>query len=346
MAAPIKVGIVGYGYASKTFHAPLIASVPGLELSGISSRDPAKAQADWPDARGYDSPESLFADPAIDLVVIPTPNDTHHPLAAMALTAGKHVVVDKPFTVSVDDARDLITRAEKHRRLLSVFHNRRWDGDFLTIRRLVESGELGRLVHFESHFDRYRPEVKNRWRETAAAGGGLWYDLGAHLLDQTLRLFGRPETIALDLAFQRDGVVVDDWFHAILGYGALRVILHASVLVPEQGPRFVLHGTSGTFSCHGLDPQEAALRAGLRPGQPDWVSTPTAGTLTLWRDGVPRAAAFEGKAGDYAAYYAAIRDSICFGAANPVPAREALEVMELIELGRAAAAEARTVRLG
>ncbi len=346
MNAALNVGVVGFGYAAATFHAPLIAAVPGLNLVAIASRDAAKVHGAWPRLDVCETPEALIARPDIDLVVLPTPNETHHPLAAKALQAGKHVVVDKPFTLNAAEARDLISRAKSAQRLLSVFHNRRWDGDFLTVQQVLACGDLGRLCHFESHFDRYRPAVRERWRESGAPGSGLWYDLGSHLLDQVLQLFGAPQTIALDLASQRNGAATDDWFHAVLRYDRLRVILHASALVADLGPRFALHGTNGSFTKYGLDAQEEALKAGLRPGTPDWGRDPLPGTLTL--DGpeglVERQ--YECARGDYTRYYSGICDAILGGAPNPVPATEALQVMGLIELGFRSFAEGRVVSIG
>ncbi|PXW99220.1 putative dehydrogenase [Sphaerotilus hippei] len=346
MTQAIQVGIVGCGFATTTFHAPLIRSVPGLRLAAISSSDPDKVRAGWPGVDVCTSAQALFERPDIDLVVIPTPNDTHHPLALQALAAGKHVVVDKPFTLDVAQARELIELADRTGRLLSVFHNRRWDADFLTVQQLVAAGTLGRLTHVESHFDRFRPEVRPRWREGGGPGSGLWYDLGPHLLDQVLRLFGPPRTLSLDLATQRDGGQADDWFHAVLRYGELRVILHASALVAGLGPRFALHGTLGSYTKFGLDPQEDALKAGGCPGTPGWGADPAPGTWTrIGADGL-EASVLEGAAGDYTRYYAGIRDALVDGAPNPVPAREALQVMRLIELGHASVAEGRVVTVG
>jgi predicted dehydrogenase len=216
----LKVGIVGFGYASATFHAPLIRATPGLSLAAVASSAPERVHQALPGVAVCATAAELYARPDIDLVVIATPNDTHFPLARAALEAGKHVVVDKPFVLDTAEALALIELAEQTSLHLSVFHNRRWDGDFLTVRKLLDEGALGRIVHFESHFDRYRPVGKNRWRESGVAGAGLWYDLGPHLLDQALQLFGKPDAIWLDLAHQRDGALSDDWFHAVLKYAA------------------------------------------------------------------------------------------------------------------------------
>ena len=346
MQRTVKVGIVGYGYASATFHAPLIESVSGLELSAVATSQPAKLRADWPAVEVCDTPQALIARPDIDLVVIPTPNETHHPLAAQALDAGKHVVIDKPFTLNVAEARDLIGRAERAGRLLSVFHNRRWDADFLTLKGVLESGQLGRITHFESHFDRYRPVVRDRWRESGAPGSGLWYDLGPHLLDQALQLFGRPHSLVLDLARERDGALADDSFHAVLRcQGGVRVVLHASALVARQGPRFAVHGTQGSFIKFGLDTQEEALKSGRRPAGADWGVDPHAATLSLAAgDGVVDSLV-PCLPGDYTRYYAGVRDAVLHGAPNPVPAEEALQVIECIEFGLDSARSARVLQV-
>ncbi|MFZ6748782.1 oxidoreductase [Undibacterium sp. Ren11W] len=343
MKTHIKVGIVGYGYAAATFHAPLIAAVPGLELVAVASSDAAKVHAAWPQVAVCASASDLFAREEIDLVILPTPNDTHHALARLALAAGKHVVVDKPFTLTSAEARDLMVFAEAQQKFLSVFHNRRWDADFLTVQKLFASGQLGRVTHFESHFDRYRPNVPQRWRDGAGAGSGLWYDLGPHLVDQALCLFGQPQSIWLDLANQRDAALTDDWFHAVLRYGELRVILHASALVAHQGPRFVMHGTQGSYTKFGLDTQEAALKTGARPVQPDWGIDSQPGQLDLLRGSWMQQSTLSNETGDYPQFYRAMRDAIWHGAATPVAASEALQVMQLLELGQQSAAQGRVM---
>ncbi len=346
MTAPLNVGLLGFGYASATFHAPLIAAVPGLQLTAVSSSRPHDVHAAWPDVTVCDSPERLIARPDIDVVVVATPNNTHAPLAAQALMAGKHVVVDKPFTLTVREARDLIALAQQQQRLLSVFHNRRWDGDFMSVQAALAQGELGRIVHFESHFDRYRPVVPQRWRDSGEPGSGLWFDLGPHLLDQALQLFGLPQTITLDWARQRDNSLADDWFHALLHYGSLRVVLHASALTAHVAPRFTVHGTLGSLVKCGLDTQETALKAGLRPLSADWGTDPNPLQLTL-SDPHPTLTHSTQACvqGDYTRYYAAIRDAVQHGAPNPVPPEDALAVMALIELGQVSAQEGKRMNV-
>nr|VUD30707.1 oxidoreductase ydgJ [Raoultella sp. NCTC 9187] len=211
-------------------------------------------------ARLWPNPASCSNDPNIDLIVIPTPNDTHFPLAKAALEAGKHVVVDKPFTVTLSQARELDAVARSRGQLLSVFHNRRWDSDFLTVKSLINEGLLGEVCYFESHFDRYRPQIRDRWRERGGPGSGIWFDLGPHLLDQAICLFGLPVSMTVDLALLRPGAQSTDYFHAVLVYPQRRVILHATLLAAAETARFIVHGSRGSYIKYGLDPQEERLK--------------------------------------------------------------------------------------
>lgn len=343
-----NVGLVGYGMASKTFHAPLIAATPGLEVVAVSSSDADKVHADLPQVEVMTTPQALFARADIDLVVIPTPNDTHFPLAKAALAAGKHVIVDKPFTVTLGEGRLLKGYAEEAGKLLSVFHNRRWDSDFLTVRALLEARTLGRLVHFESHFDRFKPEVDDRWRERPKPGAGLWFDLGPHLLDQARQVFGMPRAIFLNLAKRRDGAQVDDDFYALLDYEGLRVVLSASTLVAADSPRFILHGTQGSYVKHGSDPQEMWLKQGQTPA-PEWGVDNRDGHLML-REGTGEDASLVAHdcgtlPGDYLAYYMGIRSALAGEGGNPVTVDDALAVMQLLETGLDSARQERWVKL-
>lgn len=332
----LRVGLIGYGFAGQTFHAPLIAGVPGLVLAAVASRDAARVHADFPAAAVDADPYALLQRPELDLVVIASPNDSHHPLARAALAAGRHVVVDKPFTLTLAQARELQALATQRGRLLSVFHNRRWDGDFLTLRSLLAAGTLGRVVHVESRFDRYRPQVRARWRESAQPGAGLWFDLAPHLLDQALQLFGTPRSMRVDRAALRDGAQADDWFCARLRYERLEVTLGASALAAAPGPRFAVHGTRGSWVKHGLDSQEDALRSGARPAwppAPDWGHDGGRSLLvraegeTLVEEALPL------QPGRYGEYYAGIRDALRGAAPNPVPPEQAVAVMALIGAG-------------
>ncbi|RLM26914.1 oxidoreductase [Brenneria alni] len=335
MSDTVRVGLLGYGYASKTFHAPLIAGTSGMELVAISSSNTDKVHADWSKMRVERDPQMLFNDPDIDLIVIPTPNGTHFPLAKQALEAGKHVVVDKPFTVTLSQAYELGMVAEHTGRLLSVFHNRRWDSDFLTLKQLLHTGSLGDVVYLESHFDRFRPQVRQRWREDGSEGSGIWYDLGPHLLDQVLQLFGLPVAIQVDMAQLRPGSKAIDYFHATLIYPQRRVVLHASMLVAAPSARYIVHGTRGSFVKYGLDGQEDRLKTGERPPQADWGQDRHDGVLTLHHDGIAAEQAVPTIPGNYPAYYAAIRDALTGKGDNPVTVHQAIQVMELIEVGLA-----------
>ncbi len=346
MDTPLKVALVGYGFVGKVFHAPLIQATPGLALHTVISRDAAKVQVDWPDVAVAADADTVFSDPRIDLVVIASPNGTHAPLAIAALARGKHVVVDKPFTVTLQEAHEVVAAADAANRLVSVFQNRRWDADFLTVQRLLDDGELGRVAEFHSHFDRFRPVVQDRWRERDEPGGGLWYDLGPHLLDQAVQLFGPPLAITADIARLRDGARAADYFDVTLRYPNHRAVLHASTLVAGNGLRFAVHGTRGSYLKHGLDVQEDQLRAGVTPGAAGWGVDTRAGELVQERDGRLVAEVARAEAGDYRRYYAGMRDAILLGHPVPVTPKQALGVMRLIELGVQSSEERREIPLG
>jgi predicted dehydrogenase len=341
----LRVGLIGYGYSGKTFHAPLINATPGLSLVAIASSRPADVLADWPDIVVKTEPDRLLAHPGVDLVVIASPNDTHHPLARAAIAAGKHVVIDKPFTLDLREAEDLWVRAERAGLLLSVFHNRRWDNDYMALCDIVRSGELGQIVEFTSRFDRYRPEVKNRWREANVPGAGLWYDLGPHLVDQTLQLFGMPAAVTADLALRRHGAQAVDDFHVIFHYAKMRAVLAASTLVSGGTPRFLVQGTQGAWSVAGLDAQESWLKAGLLPGAVGWgVDERQAQQFTSHNDQIS-STSMPLPQGNYAAYYAGIRDALLNQQQSPVTTLQARDVMRILDVVRQSDAEGRRIAL-
>src|SRR4051812_20536465 len=293
----LKVALIGRGLGGTAFHAPLIRALPELELVMMVGAAEAEAAA--------------VAD-GIDLVVISSPNRTHFPLAEAALRAGKHVVIDKPFAVSLNEADALIALARERGRLLSVFHNRRWDGDFLTVRKMPP--RIGELLLFEAHWDRFRREIRPGWKDAADGGAGMLNDLGPHLIDQALMLFGLPEALSADVLAQRDGASVDDYFALTLHYGTMRVVLGASTLIMEPRPRFALHGTHGSFVKHGLDPQEAALKAGADPRSAGADAAENFGTLTT-EAGAERVPTEQGR---YLTFYEGVIAAICDGAPPPV----------------------------
>ena len=343
-AAPLRTALIGYGYVGRVFHAPLIRAVPGLALTVIGSSQPAETVHETaPDTVVIADPVAAATAPDVDLVVIASPNDSHATLAIAALEAGKHVVVDKPFTVSLAEARAVAAAAERSGKTLSVFQNRRFDSDFLTAEAAISSGRLGRLVHFESRIDRYRPEAQDRWRERPGPGTGLWFDLGAHLADQSLKLFGLPESVAVHTASQRAPGTAPDWFHAVLTYPGLHVILGAGCLVSGGSNRFTLHGTEATFVKSGVDVQETQLRQGMVPGDLDWGIDLDAATIIDGASAEPEVMAAVD--GDYLRYYAGVRDAILGKGANPVPPAEAIALMALIEAGEQSAATGRALPL-
>jgi scyllo-inositol 2-dehydrogenase (NADP+) len=318
----IRVGLIGRGLGGRVFHEPLIRAVPRLELVQVA---------------GAAEASSLAISEAVDLIVISTPNRTHFPLAKAALEAGKHLVVDKPFTVSLDEADALIALAAERGRVLTVFHNRRWDGDFLTVRKLLP--RLGQVSLFEAHWDRFRPALRGGWKEDPDEGAGLLTDLGPHLIDQALQLFGLPQSVSADIGAQRPGSQVDDYFELTLRYGAMRTILSASTLVAEPRPRFALHGTGGSFVKFGLDPQEAELKTGTAPREAGVDRRD--GVLTL-PDGTRETVATE--RGRYFDFYEAVADAVIDGTRPPVDPADAREGLRVIAAARRSAREGRTVR--
>ncbi|WP_084582679.1 oxidoreductase [Sphingomonas azotifigens] len=337
----IRTGLIGFGLGGTAFHAPLIAAVDGLELAAIATSRSEAVAAAYPGVPAT-SAEALIADPAIELIVISTPNPTHFPLAEAALAAGKHVVIDKPLTPDANDAETLIALAKAQGRLLVPFHNRRWDSDFLTVQALVDSGRLGEVLLFEAHWDRFRPELSQAWKE--AEGAGQLLDLGPHMIDQALVLFGMPEAVSGDLASQRGNSPVDDYFTLTLFYGARRVVLASSRMIAAPRPRFALHGRGGSFVKFGLDPQEAAMRAGGSVQDPaHGIENPRQhGVLTL-PDGSLETIASE--RGEYRRFYAGVAAALREGAPAPVAATDALAGLKLIEAARQSAAEGRRIVL-
>jgi scyllo-inositol 2-dehydrogenase (NADP+) len=318
----IRVGLIGYGLAGAVFHAPLIRACDGLDLSAVltSREHPLRVG----------NVEQLLA--RCDHVVVATPNDSHFPLARRALEQGKHVVVDKPFTVSVEEADALIALARESKRMLTVFHNRRWASDFLSLRNVLP--KLGELFLLEASWDRFRPEVRQRWREQAGPGAGLLADLGPHMIDEMLQLFGMPDAVSADILAQRPGAMVDDYFDLRFDYGSRRVCLRASSLVSHPRPRFAAHGTGGSFMKHGLDPQEEQAKAGMDPRDPAFGIEQHSGTLTLPDGSVEEVPADRGR---YLDFYKAVVAAITEGAPVPVDPADARNGLLLIDLARRAA---------
>ena len=325
----IRVGLIGFGFVSKTFHIPLLLGTDGYEITAVSSSRPADVLSVLPEVDVMSDPTTLITDRNVDLVVIATPNETHAPLAEAAMRAGRNVVVDKPFTVTVEEARHLARVAKECGVVLSVFQNRRWDSDFLTIRNAIERDVVGRVVVFESRIDRYRAEVRDRWREMPGPGAGLLYDLGPHLIDQALVLFGIPETVSCTLAKQRDGARTDDFFQVVLRYGSMVATLQCGSLVSGGTPRFSVHGDRASVVKMKPDIQEDQLKAGVKPGAREWGVDPD--NAVVYEGGSGAARELKAARGDQRGYYMALRDALEGRAQNPVPAEQGATVMAVIE---------------
>lgn len=336
----LQIGLVGYGYAGATFHAPLIEHSGRAVVSAIVSSQSERAGSDWPTARIVADIDTLLTDVGIDCIVIATPNDTHFELARRTLEAGKHVVIDKPITLTAEDARTLVRAASQRKLLLAPFQNRRWDGDFRTVQALIASGRLGHITHFESHFDRFRPEVKQRWRENARTGGGLLYDLGPHLIDQVLVLFGAPDSVNATIAAYREHAQAEDYVHLQLAYPDKQVVLHASALTALETPRFVVHGTRGSYLKTGLDSQEEQLKIGMRPGHPEWAKN-FPGMIREVNGNLDVRGELMTVPGAYEEFYRAVAASILDGSPFPITAADAVMVSDILELARKSADEGR-----
>jgi len=340
----VGVGLVGYGMAGSSLHAPLITAEPRLQLRAVVTSRADRLRG-LPDVAVVPTVDDLLADPDVELVVVGVPNVAHHEVARTALEAGRHVVVDKPFTVTSAEADDLIALARERDVALSVFHQRRWDADQLTIRRCVDEGLVGRVSTFVARFDRFKPGPNTRWTEEDGPGAGVLYDLGAHLVDQTLTLFGAPETVWADLGAQRPGGGAVDYVHLVLRYGALRAILHAGSLVRAPGPRFEVHGDRGSFVKDGMDGQIAAMLAGGRPGDPGWGEEPAErhGTLTTDLAGLASTGRLASVPGSYGTYYRQVAAAVRGEGPVPVPAEQARDVVRVIECARASSRDGRVV---
>ncbi len=330
---PVKTGLLAYGMSGSVFHGPLLEAHPGFALRSICQRRGDQASLDYPAARIVRNPEALLADPELELIIVNTPEHTHAEWVAKALEAGKHVVVEKAFTVTTGEANALIALANSRGLILSVFHNRRWDSDFLTLQEVISAGKLGRLVEYEARYDRYRTKIRDSWKEEALPGTGILYNLGSHLIDQTLLLFGLPDWIWADLQVQRTNGQVPDHFHLVLGYPGMKANLKAGYLVCGDFPRYVLLGESGSWVKSGMDPQEAALAAKQPPGQPGWGQEPAdqAGRIRTCVNGQVVETAGPNPAGNYLAYYDGIFQAIREQAAAPVSATDGRNVIRVIE---------------
>jgi len=345
----IQVGLASFGMSGMVFHAPILTHHPGFQVSKIVERSKNEVQKTYPDIASVRSFDELLNDDNIELIVVNTPDHTHFEYARKALEARKHVVVEKPFTQSIGQGEDLLNLADRKNRVLSVYQNRRWDGDFLTIRKILNNQWLGRLVEFESSYMRYRNYIQpNTWKESAAQGIGITFNLGSHMIDQAVALFGMPGAVWADIDSMRAGSEIDDYYVIKLIYPDIKVTLKASYLVREEGPRYTLHGANGSFLKYGLDPQEEMLKQGGNPSMPDWGKEPESqwGILNTEINGIHVRGKVETIAGNYAAYYDNIYDAIRKHAELEVTAEQALNVICLIEAAMESSRSGQTIEMG
>lgn len=331
----MKTGVIGYGIAAQVMHLPFITINPHYQLVCILQRHGNTAKEKYPAVQLVRNMDEMLADPSLELVVITTPNDTHFEYASRSLRAGKHVLLEKPFTITSEEAKKLLVIAKESGNVLSVFQNRRYVSDFLTIQQLLKEKKLGEIVEFEAHYDRYRPEQRpNAWREEDAPGTGILYDLGAHLIDQAFCLFGLPKSVTADLRIQRPHAKTTDYFELWLDYGFTKIILKSGMLVREPGPRYMIHGTKGSFIKYGEDPQEALLRLGILPNTRDWGKEPeeTYGLLHTEINGQIIREKYPSLTGNYGGFYTDLYDTIVNGKPLRVKPEHGYNTVKLIEL--------------
>jgi scyllo-inositol 2-dehydrogenase (NADP+) len=330
----IVTGLASFGMSGKVFHAPILGRHDGYVLKSVVERSKNEAKKIYPDTQSVKSYEDLLNDDEIQLIIVNTPDYTHFEMAMAALEAGKHVVVEKPFTQSFAEAEKLIEKARQKGKMLTVYQNRRFDGDFLTVKLIIEKKTLGRLVEFESHFDRFRNFIQEgTWKEKSEFGAGITYNLGSHMIDQALVLFGTPEAITADIRALRDDSQVDDYYDICLHYPNIKVTLKASYLVREPGPRYILHGTTGSFLKWGIDPQEENLKSGKNPFSPTLGtdSPEYYGTLHSDIHGVTMKGKIETLSGNYPYFYDNIWDHLVEGKSLDVLPEQAALVIKVIE---------------
>ncbi len=333
---PIRTALVSFGISSRTFHAPFLTTLPEYQLIRVVERKTRDSEAKYPQVKVVSQFEALLNDAKVELVIITSPNETHFPYAKAALEAGKHVVVEKPFTNTAAEAKELVELSARSGKVLSVYHNRRYVADFRTMKEILEKKLLGDLHEFVSHYDRYRPDPRTIgvWREKAVPGSGVFYDLGSHLIDQSLVLFGHPKNINADLRKQKPYSQVDDYFAVDLDYGFLKVTLHSGMLIREMGPRYMMHGTIGSFIKNGEDLQEERLKAGELPVGEQWGHEPEEqyGLIHTVIDGELVRRKYPSLRGDFGDYYRNLYKSIREGAPVSESAAQAHNVIRIIEL--------------
>lgn len=334
----VNAGLVGFGLSGRYFHAPFLSTIPGFHLKGVVERNRNDAQLFNPSIENHRTLDSLLDDPAIDVVFICTPNETHFEYATRALNKNKHIVIEKPFAINQAETAEIFDLAKKKGLLATAYQNRRWDSDFLTVKKIISEGKLGDIIEFESRYDRYRPiPVSNTWKEQGGVGAGNVYNLGPHLIDQVLVLFGTPRTVTASIKTFREGSAIDDYFSILLTYPDKLVTIKSSLLIYHNTPRYLLHGSKGTFSKGGLDVQEETLRKDILPTGAEWGREPEDRWGTLYSD--EYSGVVESELGNYTPFYQNVYDSIAFGAEPFVKPQEVLNTSRVIDLAFKSEAE-------
>ncbi len=333
----IRVGLVGYGMSGRVFHAPFLHTLPQYDLVAVVERSKNEAEKVYPYIETVRSLDELLLRDDIDLVVITTPNETHFPYAKAAMEAGKHVVLEKPFANTSQEAAALVALGKKTDKIFSVYQNRRYVGDFKTIKQIIKDGFIGNVHEYICHFDRYRdtPKPDKAWREEPRPGSGVFFDLGPHLIDQALCLFGLPQTITAFIKHQRPFAMVDDYFDVRLDYAnGLTVILKSGMLIREMGPRYAVHGSLGSYLKYGDDPQEELLKKGIMPVAKDWGREPESqhGILHTLIDGEIVRKTIPTQPGNYGDYYTNLYETIKNGAPLSEKPEHGYNTIRLIEL--------------
>lgn len=344
----ICTAIASFGMSGQVFHGPLLKVNPGFRVSKILERTKELSAKIFPEATIVRSYAAILDDPEVDLIIVNTPDELHYIMCKQALEAGKHVIVEKPFTRMLVHANELIGLAKGKGLLLTVFQSRRWDGDFLTVKKLTEEKKLGRLVEFESHFDRYRNFIQpNTWKEEEDDRNGVLYNLGSHMVDQALVLFGIPKAVSAHLSVMREGGKVTDYYDLRLHYNDVSVILKCSYLVREPGPRYSLHGTLGSFHKWGIDPQEEMLKSGRLPDEPGWGSEPSSewGHINTEINGIHFTGKVETIAGNYNLFYQNVYDALVHGTELLVKPEESRDCLRVLEACLLSNQEKRTVEI-
>ena len=345
---PINTAILSFGMSGRLFHAPFLQLHEGFDFYAVWERSKNLAQEIYPAVKTYRTLEELLSDEAVELVIVNTPNYTHFDYAKKALEAGKHVIVEKPFVVNSTEGEELLALANQKSRLALPYQNRRWDSDFKTVKKIVDEEWLGRLVEAEFHFDRYKEELSpKQHKETPGPGTGALYDLGAHIIDQALHLFGYPQAVFADIRIIRPRSRVDDYFEVLLYYPDMRVRLHGSYLVREPLPSYILHGSMGSFIKWRADVQEADLQAGKTPGTPDWGIEPVTerGLLHTESGGEVIRESVPTLAGNYLDYFEGIYEAVRNNATPPVTGRDGVHIIQIIEAAFKSSEEKRVITL-